>query len=197
MARNSRALLLALGLIALPSVATAHSAEGVAGGLVSGLLHPVLGPDHMIAMVAVGLWGAQLGRPLVYALPIAFPMVMALGGLLGLAGVPVPGVEVGIALSDVVLGLAILAAWRAPAWLAVLLIGVFAIMHGHAHGVELPDAAEPLAYGIGFVVATGLLHLLGIVIGLLNDWEGLGPKIVRGCGGVIAGVGIAFLVGSL
>ncbi len=181
----------------LPGAAAAHSVEGVAGGLESGLLHPILGPDHLIAMVAVGLWGAQLGRPLVFVLPVAFPMVMAAGGLLGVADIPIPMVEVGIALSAVVLGLAILAAFRAPVWLATLVVAAFAIMHGHAHGTELPEAAEPLAYGIGFVVSTGLLHVVGIVIGLLNDWRGAGPAIVRACGGAIAALGGYFLMGAV
>lgn len=177
----------------LPTVALAHSAEGVADGFVSGLLHPVLGPDHMLAMIAVGLWGAQLGMPLLIALPIAFPMVMAAGGLLGVLGVPLPGVEIGIAVSALLLGLAVAAAFRAPVWLAVVMVAAFAVFHGHAHGQELPEAASPLPYGLGFVLSTGLLHLVGIAIGLLNEWRGAGPVIVRACGVLIALSGVYFL----
>ncbi|MBX2856774.1 MAG: HupE/UreJ family protein [Rhodobacteraceae bacterium] len=184
-------------LAMLPALAAtsalAHSTEGVASGFVSGLLHPVLGPDHMLAMIAVGLWGAQLGMPLMIALPIAFPMVVALGGLLGVLGVVLPGVEIGIAMSALLLGLAVAMAFRAPVWLAVALVAAFAVFHGHAHGQELPEAASPLPYGLGFVLSTGLLHMLGVAIGLLHEWRGAGPAIVRFCGALIALSGAYFL----
>ncbi len=182
---------------ASPDLALAHEGEGVAGGLASGFMHPILGPDHLLAMVAVGLWGAQLGRPLIIALPIAFPMMMAVGGLLGVAGAPLPGVEIGIALSALLLGGAVAAAFRAPTVAAVALVALFAVFHGHAHGGELPVAASPLAYGVGFVVSTGLLHGAGIAIGLLNDWRPRGPWIVRGAGALIALAGVYFLLGAL
>ncbi len=191
------ALCIGLAMVLVPQTVLAHEEAAIGGGLINGLLHPVLGPDHLIAMVAVGLWGAQLGSPLVWALPIAFPMMMAMGGVLGVLGVPVPAVEVGIAASALVLGLAVLAAYKAPVWLAVAIISVFAIFHGHAHGAELPHAASPLAYGLGFVTSTGLLHLGGILIGLLNEWRGFGPGIVRACGGVVAVLGSYFLIASL
>ena len=196
---NWRGTIWAMALLGClgPSVAAAHEAAGVAGGLVSGLLHPVLGPDHLIAMVAVGLWGAQLGRPLIILLPLAFPLVMALGGMAGLANLPLPWVEIGISASALVLGLVVALAFQAPVWLAVALVGLFAVFHGYAHGQELPEAASPIAYGIGFMLATGGLHLAGIVIGLLNDWKGVGPWMVRGCGAVIAMLGLGFLGGSL
>ncbi|MFP4273642.1 MAG: HupE/UreJ family protein [Paracoccaceae bacterium] len=174
--------------------ALAHSGAGVAGGLQSGLAHPLLGLDHLVAMVAVGLWGAFLGRPAIWLLPVVFPLVMALGAALGIAGMPLPMVEAGIALSGVVLGLVVLLAFRAPLWVAAVLVGLFAIFHGHAHGTELPEAANPLAYAAGFIVGTGLLHAAGILLGYLTllprgDW------IVRAAGGVIALVGLAFLFG--
>ncbi|MEO1467926.1 MAG: HupE/UreJ family protein [Pseudomonadota bacterium] len=177
--------------------AAAHSAEGVAGGFASGLAHPVLGPDHLIAMIAVGLWGAQLGMPMIVVLPVAFPLMMAVGGVAGAAGLPLPGVEIGIAGSALVLGLVVAAAWRAPVWGAAAIVAIFALFHGHAHGTELPAAADPLAYGIGFVIMTGLLHLAGIGIGMLQGWQDLGPKVVRGVGALIAAGGAFFLVGSL
>ncbi|MEM6677357.1 MAG: HupE/UreJ family protein [Pseudomonadota bacterium] len=186
----------ALAFALAPELAAAHAGGHETDGFMSGVMHPLLGLDHLIAMIAVGLWGAQLGMPLLIALPVLFPMLMALGGLLAILGMPLPGVEVGIALSGVVLGAAIVAAWKAPVWVAVALIAAFAMMHGHAHGTELPHAAAPLPYALGFILATGSLHLIGIGIGLLNDWRDLGPKVVRGCGALIALLGLVFLAGT-
>jgi urease accessory protein len=186
-------LLAALLLLAFTDV-SAHSAEGLAGGFLSGLMHPVMGPDHVIAMVAVGLWGAFLGRPAIWLLPIVFPMVMAFGGALGVAGVPIPAVETGIAVSAIVLGAMVAFAARPPIWVAAVIVGAFAIFHGHAHGTELPGAANPLAYSLGFVIATGLLHLCGIAFGMLAHWPA-GVVAVRAGGGLIALGGFAFLFG--
>jgi urease accessory protein len=172
--------------------AFAHEAGGVIGGLTSGFLHPLFGLDHLVAMVAVGLWGAFLGSPAIWTLPIIFPLVMALGGALGVMGLPLPYVEVGIAGSAVVLGLMVAFAVRPPIWIAALIVGAFAIFHGHAHGTELPQAADPLAYSLGFVISTGLLHLAGIALGLLISWP-LGRYAVRTGGAAIAVVGIGFL----
>ena len=184
-------------LLGATSVALAHSdAVSLTGGFASGFTHPLLGPDHVIAMVAVGLWGVYLGKPAIWLLPIVFPLVMAFGGALGVAGVPVPAVETGIALSGLVLGLMVAFAVRAPLWLAAILVGVFAIFHGHAHGTELPEATSPMAYSVGFVIATGLLHLSGIVFGELSRWN-WGTMVVRAGGGLIALAGLGFLVGFL
>ena len=189
--------LLAAGLALLGAEAAfAHAETGVAGGLTSGLLHPVVGVDHLLAMVAVGLWGAQLGRPALYLLPIAFPAVMALGALAGVAGLPLPGIEIGVSLSALVLGLLVLLRIVPPLWLALAVVAAFAIWHGYAHGVELPSAVNPLAYGVGFVVATGLLHLCGIGIGSLHRFS-WGQAAVRTCGAGIAGFGAVFLVSAL
>ncbi len=179
-------------LLFLPSVAEAHSQQGTVGGFVSGFLHPLTGLDHIAAMVAVGLWGAYLGAPAMWLLPVIFPMVMAFGGALGILGVPLPGTEVGIALSGVLLGLAVAFAAKPPLWIASVLVGVFAIFHGHAHGTELPHAANALTYAVGFVIATGLLHLSGIALGLLTRYP-WGGAVVRAGGGIIACIGFAFL----
>ena len=176
--------------------AQAHEAAGIAGGFVSGFLHPLLGWDHVVAMVAVGLWGAFLGKPAIWLLPVVFPVVMAFGGALGVLGVPVPAVEAGIAASAVVLGLVVALALRPPLWVAAAIVGVFAIFHGHAHGTELPEAANPISYAAGFVIGTGLLHLVGIGFGLLTRWP-QGRLAVRAGGGVIALVGAGFLFGFL
>ena len=193
MQTRNLALLAALLLLAVTDV-SAHSAEGLAGGFFSGLMHPVLGPDHVIAMVAVGLWGAFLGKPAIWLLPIVFPLVMAFGGALGVAGIPVPAVETGIAVSAIVLGAMVAFAVRPPIWVAAVIVGAFAIFHGHAHGTELPGAANPLAYSLGFVIATGLLHLCGIAFGALAHWPA-GKVAVRAGGGLIALGGFAFLFG--
>jgi urease accessory protein len=173
--------------------ALAHTGTGLPGGFVSGFLHPLSGFDHLLAMVSVGIWGAFLGRPLIVALPVIFPTVMAVGGALGMANVPLPSVEVGIAVSVLVMGAVIALAYRAPVWLACLIVGVFAIFHGYAHGHELPSAADPLGYSVGFVLATGLLHVAGIGIGLLNTRPG-GVLATRGLGGLISLTGVLFLV---
>ncbi|TNC72360.1 HupE/UreJ family protein [Rubellimicrobium roseum] len=185
----ARAFLLLLLLA--PGAASAHT--GAAGGLVSGLSHPVLGLDHVVAMVAVGLWGSVLGRPALWALPVAFPLVMAFGGVLGILGVLLPGVETGIALSGVALGLLVAFAVRLPLALAGAIVAAFALFHGHAHGAELPVAANPLAYAVGFVVSTGLLHLLGIGIGEATVRRG--RPVLRALGAAIALMGGAFLTG--
>ncbi len=183
---------LALLLLLFPALTLAHTDAGVTGGFLSGFTHPLLGWDHVVAMVAVGLWGAFLGAPAIWLLPIVFPLVMAFGATLGVLGVPIPAIETGIAGSAVVLGLLILLAAKLPLWLASIIVGVFAIFHGYAHGAELPEAVNPLAYGVGFVIATGLLHLIGIAFGLLVRWP-TGTYAVRAGGGVIALVGLAFL----
>ena len=146
-------------------------------------------------MVAVGLWGAFLGQPAIWLLPVVFPLVMALGGLLGIFGMPVPAVETGIAASALALGAMVALALRPPLWVAAVLVGAFAIFHGHAHGTELPQAANPLAYGAGFVIATGLLHLSGIALGLLARWPA-GVRAVRVGGGAIVCAGLYFLIGA-
>jgi urease accessory protein len=181
----------ALVCVLAAAPALAHSGD-VMGGFVGGLAHPLLGLDHVVAMVAVGLWGAFLGAPAMIILPVVFPLVMALGGALGILGVPLPGTEFGIALSAVMLGMAVALAARPPLWIAAVLVGAFAIFHGHSHGVELPPGADAIAYSLGFVVATGALHLAGIAFGLLARWP-RGRIAVRAAGGLIAFAGIAFL----
>ncbi len=198
MRRDRDVMLAALSAISaafvlVPSVANAHVIGAGANGFQSGFEHPLTGPDHFLAMFAVGLWGAQMGGRSVWTLPVTFPLIMVLGGILGILGIPLPGIETGIAISILALGLAIAFAWKPAEWVALLLIAVFAICHGYAHGSELPKAADPADFAIGFVIATGLIHLFGIGVGLLlhkpfNGW------IARGLGGVIALGGVYFLV---
>ena len=166
-----RSIAIAVAFACLASPALAHTGS-VSGGFVGGFAHPLFGLDHAVAMVAVGLWGAFLGAPAMFILPVVFPLVMALGGVLGIFGVALPGVEIGIAVSAAVLGMMVALAARPPLWVAVVIVGLFAIFHGHAHGAELPAGADALAYSAGFVVATGLsasvrhrLRLVGALAG--------------------------------
>jgi urease accessory protein len=175
-----------------PTSAYAHVQQGAAAGFLTGFVHPISGLDHVLAMVAVGLWGAQLGAPAIWVLPVAFPLVMAMGGMLGLIGVPVPGIEYGIAASAILLGAAVLFEVRASLFATALLVGVFAIFHGHAHGTELPPGQSALLYSMGFVMATGCLHALGIGIGAVHRWT-WGQKLLRASGAVVAMGGVFFI----
>jgi len=191
MNRSSRtAVVIALALFA--AAAGAHTEAGQGAGLLTGLMHPISGLDHVLAMVAVGLWGAQLGAPAIWLLPVTFPLVMALGGLLGLLGIPLPGVEIGIAASAILLGAAVMTEQRLPLIAAALLVGAFAIFHGHAHGAELPEGQSGLLYSLGFVVATGCLHAIGIAIGAVHRWPA-GRVALRIAGGGVGLAGLLFL----
>ena len=181
---------LAALLVTVP--AEAHADPDLAGGFVTGFLHPLSGYDHMLAMVSVGLWGAFLGRPLIVVLPMIFPAMMAVGGALGMIGVLVPPVEIGIAVSVVVLGAAVAFKWRPPVWLAVVMVAIFALFHGYAHGHELPSIADPIAYSLGFVIATGALHIGGIAFGMFGRWAS-GAAAIRVAGATIAVLGGWFL----
>ena len=193
--RSSKIVLLWL-LLLWPTSAFAHILGDQAGGFITGFAHPISGLDHILAMVSVGLWGAQLGPPAIWSLPVTFPMVMAFGGMLGLIGVPLPGTEIGIALSAIGLGAVVASEARPPLWVAAVLVGFFAIFHGHAHGTELPPDESGVLYSIGFVVATGLLHLTGIGIGLINRWKA-GEVILRLGGAGVAIAGCVFLWSAL
>ena len=192
MTSKQRAFLLAAALL-LPAAAFAHVGQGdISGGLKAGFLHPISGLDHVLAMVAVGLWGAQLGRPAIWVLPVTFPLVMCVGGVMGVLGVPLEGIEIGIALSALVLGAMVTLAVRPPLWLAGLIVAIFAICHGYAHGAELPQSANPLTFAMGFVCATGLLHACGILIGSIYRWRA-GRIALRAGGTAIAVGGLYFL----
>jgi len=183
-----------LGLLPFP--AAAHIIQGAQGGFGSGFEHPLTGPDHFLAMFAVGLWGAQMGGRSVWTLPVTFPMIMVAGGVAGMIGIRLPGIEIGIALSILALGLAISLAWRPAEWIALVLIAYFALCHGYAHGAELPLSADPADYAIGFVLATGMIHLFGIGVGLALH-KPMHGKLARALGALIGLGGIYFLVPAL
>jgi urease accessory protein len=193
MAPAVRAGLALLLLLATAGPASAHVQQGQAQGLLAGLRHPVAGLDHVLAMIAVGLWGAQLGAPALWLLPVTFPMVMAFGGFLALVGIPLLGVEVGIGLSAVLLGLMVAREARPPLVLAAALVGLFAVFHGHAHGTGLPAGQSGLMYSIGFVIATGCLHGVGILLGVAHRWAA-GQVAIRVAGGAVTLAGVVFLL---
>ena len=184
-------LTLAMFLVLTPS-AQAHVEQGQAAGFVTGLEHPWSGLDHVLAMIAVGLWGAQLGNPAIWVLPITFPMVMSFGAMMGLLGIPLPGIEIGIAVSAIFLGVMVLGEVKPNLYIAAAMVGVFAIFHGHAHGTELPPGQSGLLYSMGFVIATGVLHGIGITVGLIYRWPA-GKLVLRGAGAFIAAMGFFFL----
>lgn len=188
----ARALASAVLVLLCASPAFAHAQKGEAVGFLTGFLHPISGVDHVLAMIAVGLWGAQLGSPALWLLPVAFPMVMAVGGMLGLMGVPLPGIEYGIALSAILLGAAVMFELRPPLGIAAALVGFFAIFHGHAHGTELPAGQSAVLYSIGFVIATGCLHAVGIAIGGIHRWP-WGQKLLRAAGALVSMGGLFFM----
>ena len=172
-----------------PSLVHAHVGVGPTSGLLSGFTHPVTGLDHLCAMVAVGLWAAQCGGRAIWLVPAVFVAVMAVGGTLGMAAVSIPFVEPGIIASVMVLGLLIAAALRLPLVASALLVGLFALFHGHAHGTEMPATAAGLAYAVGFIAATACLHLFGIGLGLgAQRWGS--AQLVRFAGGAIVACGL-------
>jgi len=194
MRRNHLIGVLAIVVLAIASPAQAHIIDAGGAGWAQGFSHPFSGLDHILAMVAVGVWAAQTGRPALWVLPVVFPLAMAGGGLLGVAGLPVPGTEAGIAASVLGLGLLVAFKVRPPLALSVALVALFALFHGHAHGTELPQAASPLLYGLGFIVATGILHLIGLGIGFAMRMP-KGLPAIRAGGGAIAAAGIALFIG--
>ncbi len=194
-----RVLAIAGALALAPSLAFAHTGVGATHGFVHGFMHPVTGLDHVLAMVTVGILAWQMGGRAIWLLPASFVSLMAVGGALGMGGFDLPYVETGIALSVVVLGAAVAMGVKAPLAFAMGLVGMFAVFHGHAHGAEMPETAGGLSYGLGFMLATALLHLaglgLGFAIGRLGETSG--QAWVRGAGAAISLAGVALLTGAL
>ena len=182
-----------LSLFSTSDVALAHTGLEHAVSFASGLAHPWTGLDHMLAMVAVGLWAGLVGGRAIWAWPAAFVGVMLAGGALGMAGLSVPMVESGILGSVIILGLLVLAAARLPVALGAVLVAGFALLHGHAHGAELPNGAAVATYAAGFALATALLHGLGLCVACLRRSDG-GSLIVRGAGAAVAVAGVTLAI---
>ena len=195
--RAAAGAVLLTALLATYSVpAYAHDEAGASGGVTAGFSHPFLGADHMLAMIAVGIWGAFLGKPLLVILPMVFPVMMTVGAALAMAALPFPPVELGIAISVITLGLLITTAARAAPIFACTVVAIFALFHGYAHGTELPSTADPVGYSVGFVFATGLLHLGGIALGMLKNVR-FGELGLRAVGAATAAAGVVFLIAGL
>lgn len=192
-------MLVTFALFGLLTEASAGPAEahlfGVAdGGWAEGLSHPFSGVDHVLAMVGVGIWAAQIGGPGVFLLPVAFLAAVAWGGVVGGSGLPVPGVETGTAASVAALGLAIALAAKPPLPASLSMVGLFALFHGHAHGTELPETASPVLYGLGLLLATALLHAIGLAVGSLTR-SSIGTRLLRVGGAVLVVSGMVLLAG--
>lgn len=198
-ARTTLRAALAITASLLPTAAWAHTGHGATVGFVQGFVHPVSGLDHVLAMVAVGLFAANLGGRALWAVPLSFVSVMALGGALGAAGIAVPFVEAGVAISVIVLGLAVAVQWKWPVAAAMGLVGIFAIFHGHAHGAEMPVDASGLEYGLGFMLATAVLHGIGIGFGLgiARFGRAHSPRVTQFGGAVLAVAGLGILTGVI
>ena len=180
-----------------PTAAFAHVGVGSTSGFVHGFMHPLSGLDHQLAMILVGVFAYQLGGRALWLVPLTFVSVMALGGFLGVMGIPVPFVEVGIALSVIVLGAIVAFGVKAPLAVAMAAVGFFAIFHGHAHGSEMPLDASGFEYGLGFMLATAALHTVGIGLGFLIGMSSktFGNTVYRLAGGLASVAGIGLLLG--
>jgi urease accessory protein len=196
--RIIRSIVIALVLSLIPSVVYAHDGGNVPfGGFLSGLVHPVLGYDHLLAMLSVGILSAQIGGRAIWTVPATFVGVMAVGGALGLIDIGLGSTEFGIAASLVLLGSIIAAERNLPVRLAMLGVGFFAIFHGYAHGTEMPTTAEPVLYAFGFLTGTALIHIAGLVVGDIAKHYESGKIMLRVGGGLIALVGVSFIAGGL
>jgi urease accessory protein len=189
----------ATAMVVTPAVALAHTGVGDTSGLVHGFGHPISGLDHILAMLMVGIFAWQLGGLALCLVPATFVGVMAVGGILGVTGIGVPFVEIGIALSVIVLGAIVAFYVKAPVAAAMGVVGLFAIFHGHAHGAEIPEDVGGVAYAAGFLIATAILHLTGISAGFLIGRAGQhhGSVVVRLVGGLTTAAGVTLLVGIL
>jgi urease accessory protein len=191
MKQTSRVFAILAAILLLPSLAHAHVGVGETSGFVHGMGHPLSGLDHICAMVAVGLWAAQMGGRAIWAVPLTFVSVMALGGALGMLGVHIPFVETGIVISVLALGVLIAASVHLPLAVSIIVVGLFAIFHGHAHGAEMPETVSGFAYAAGFIIATAFLHACGIGLGIAIQ-KLASPAVVR-----FAGIAIVLCGGYL
>ena len=186
-----------ISFVLAPAAALAHPGHDGAGGLVHGFVHPVTGIDHVLAMIAVGVLAAQYGGRALWLVPMSFLVAMAAAGAVGMAGIPVQIVEAGIGLSVVVLGLMIAFQLKPPTLVAIVVVGLFALFHGYAHGSEMPKGLAGLSFAAGFLIATALLLGAGVGLGRLLQRRALGRRLIQAGGGAMALVGIAVLASVL
>ena len=184
--------ILVASLVAATTPALAHTGHGAFPGFLAGFAHPLTGFDHMLAMFGVGLFASLLDRRALWAVPASFVAMMLIGGMLGFAGIEVPAVEIGIAASVIILGAVVSLGWSWPVSAAMALVGVFAVFHGYAHGVEIPAGSDAVLYSLGFALASGMLHSLGIVFGTVTARQ---SQTGRLAGISVAVAGIVLLIG--
>ena len=197
-AKFYRGIVFALLLSLIPSTVYAHDGSNLPfGGFLSGLIHPVLGTDHFLAMLSVGILSAQIGGKAIWTVPATFVGVMAVGGALGLIGPGFQFIELGIAFSLIILGIVIAAERRLAIGVAMTAVGVFATFHGYAHGTEVPQTAEPFLYALGFLTGTALIHILGVIIGDIAKHYESGKLILRGGGALVSIIGLLFAIGVI
>lgn len=196
--RSLRQLACATALLLFATAVLAHDGTKLPfGSFLSGLTHPVLGADHFLAMVSVGILSAQIGGRAIWTVPATFVLIMAFGGLLGWIDIGLSAIEVGIAFSVLALGTAIAVDKKLPMVAAMSAVGVFAIFHGYAHGAEMPVVANPVTYALGFTSGTALLHLFGVLIGDISQQYVWGKQMLRVAGLAIAATGAVFLAGAV
>lgn len=193
-------LIAASAVLFLPELAMAQGhVHGTEGGFQAGISHPVLGLDHLLAMIAVGIVSAQVAHAgdtkAIWTVPTCFVVVMAIGGALGMADIGLIAVEIGIALSVIVLGFTIASGGKISKLLLYGCVSLFAIFHGYAHGAEIPELASSWAYIAGFMIATAGLHLVGVAIGYFAQKIEDGESLLRYTGAVVAGIGLHILWG--
>ena len=179
-------------LLLCPTLAHAHAASG--SGFMAGLNHPVLGFDHLLAMISVGILSAQMGGRAVWSVPTTFVGVMLIGGVLGMLKLPLFSIELGIAFSVFALGISLAAERKLPSTWAMIFVGFFAIFHGYAHGEEMPSMVQPALYASGFIVGTAGIHICGVIIGLIAKKSSKATQFLRFVGAGIAGIGIHLMI---
>tara|TARA_Y100000741_G_scaffold350833_1_gene321333 strand:+ start:404 stop:985 length:582 start_codon:yes stop_codon:yes gene_type:complete len=185
-------------LLFFSSTLSAHEAQSLPyGPFLSGITHPVLGFDHLLAMVSVGMISAQIGGRAIWTVPATFVVVMFFGGLLGLNYGGLTGYEIGIAISVLLLGSALAADQKLNAVFAMIAVAVFAVFHGYAHGEEIPTIAEPPPYVAGFMTGTIILHIAGVVLADISTHYEKGKVLLRFLGGFIALSGMYFLINAI
>jgi urease accessory protein len=195
LSRNSMQVLAAAAFALLPALARAHVEEGSLGAL-DGFMHPIKGADHLLAMLSVGIVSAQMGGRSIWLVPALFVLAMIGGGIVGLNQIMVPHVELGVALSVVALGAAIVFAdRRSNVALIMAFVALFGALHGHAHGLEAPKTASPIFYSFGFVISTALIHLIGVFVGYVVTQQSRLRNASTYLGCLVSGAGVYFLAG--
>lgn len=183
-----------LACLVLPFSLMAHDIQG-GGGFMSGLTHPVLGLDHLLAMLSVGILSAQMGGKSIWTVPAMFVMAMCVGGIAGIGANHLPFIEQGIDFSVIALGLAIAMEKKLPVLITMLFVGTFGFFHGYAHGVEMPTVANPYLYAAGFVTGTASIHIAGVFIGIAGTHTPTRATVLRYAGAFIGGMGTVMLIG--